>query len=295
MITVANALARCRFEGSDLALAVSGGADSVGLALLVHAAGVRATLHHVDHHLRGDSSRDAELVARLANDLGFSFVLHDVTVAPGGNLESRARAARRNVLPEGVLTGHTMDDLAETVLINLMRGAGIDGLAPMVNDPSKPLLALRRSEVLSIVTASRRDYIVDSTNSDTTLLRNRVRLETLPMLCEVAQRDLVPVLARQAQLMGEERRWLELVSQPDLAVALEDADCRELATWPVPRLRRWLRVTLSAPDAGDGVHPPSAAEIDRVIDVVRGETVATQIAGARRVSRHGQRLRISGS
>ena len=66
---------------------------------------------------------------------------------PGGaNFEARARAERRRALPAGALTGHTMDDLAETVLLNMMRGAGVDGLSPMVNDPTKPLRDLRRSE-----------------------------------------------------------------------------------------------------------------------------------------------------
>jgi len=76
-------------------------------------------------------------VQGLCAQLGVPFSVHDVTVEPGANFEARARAARRAALPVGVLTGHTMDDLAETVLLNMMRGAGLDGLSPMVGDPSK--------------------------------------------------------------------------------------------------------------------------------------------------------------
>ncbi len=293
MITVDEALARCRFPAGSVELAVSGGADSVAMALLARAANIAATVHHVDHHLRHESSEDARLVEQLAHDLGFHFVLHDVHVEKGANMESRARGARRSVLPARALTGHTMDDLAETVLINLMRGAGVDGLSPMVNEQTKPILSLRRSEVLEIVEKSERPFVVDSTNNDLTILRNRIRLETLPMLNEVARRDLVPVLGRQAELMGEERRWIEEICHDDSLISIDDIDCRDLARWATARLRRWLRIKLSGADHGDGVHPPSAAEVERVIAVVRGEVAATEIAGSRRVSRHDQHLRIT--
>jgi tRNA(Ile)-lysidine synthase len=287
-------LARCAFPapGTAVELAVSGGADSVALALLAVEHGLRARLHHVDHHLREDSGRDAELVATLAEDLGCAFVLHEVDVAPGGNLEARARAARRRVLPAGAMTGHSMDDLAETMLINLLRGAGLDGLSPMVGEPTKPLLALRRAELAALVRERGRPHASDATNLDTSLLRNLVRLETLPMLDAVARRDLVPVLARQAGLLADERAWLDELTAPDRTLALEAADCRELAGWPVARLRRWLRGHLRTEDAGDGAHPPSAGDIERALAVVRGEAVATELAGARRLARRGQRLRL---
>jgi tRNA(Ile)-lysidine synthase len=293
VFTIEEALGRCNFVDQQVDLAVSGGADSVALALLARAGGRSGTIHHVDHQLRPTSADDAQLVRRLARELGFEFRLHLVEIDSSANLEARARAARRTVLPDGVLTGHSMDDLAETVLINLLRGAGVDGLSPMVHDPSKPLIELRRSELLEIVIGAHREFVVDSTNSDTSLLRNRIRLETMPMLCELAQRDLVPVIARQAHLMGEERQWLNELVAPDLSRAIGDIDCRELGTWPLARLRRWLRTHLAGIDEGDGVHPPSAAELDRVVDVVMGRAVATEISGARRVSRHGQHLQIT--
>ncbi len=293
MIAIDAALARCNFVSSTVELAVSGGADSVAMALLARKAGLEATIHHVDHHLRRDSGDDAALVEQLARDLDFNYVRHDVHLEAGANVESRARAARRAVLSPLALTGHTMDDLAESVLINLLRGAGIDGLSPMVNESTKPILALRRSEAKEIVVDSQRPFVVDSTNADLNILRNRIRLETLPMLCDVARRDLTPVIARQAILIGDERRWLDEICADDVRRALDDIDCRELTTWPTARLRRWLRAKLSYPDRGDGEHPPSAAEVDRVIDVVRGASIATEIGGSRRVSRHGQHLKIT--
>ena len=101
-------------------------------------------MHHVDHHARAASDEDADYVGHVCANAGVAFVPHDVVVASGANFEARARARRRAVLPTGVLTGHTMDDLAETVLLNMLRGAGLDGLSPMVDGPTKPLRGLRR-------------------------------------------------------------------------------------------------------------------------------------------------------
>ncbi len=294
MSALSDVLAACVFPpaGTEVDLAVSGGADSVGLALLAVAAGLRPRLHHVHHHLRVDADDDEALVAALALDLGCAYVRHDVVLEAGGNVEARARSARRAVLPSRVLTGHTMDDLAETILINLLRGAGLDGLSPMVGDPTKPLLHVRRRDILAVVVEAGRPYAIDSTNDERRFVRNRIRHDVLPALDELADRDLVPILARQARLIRDEREWLDELGASDAARSLEDVDCRELRAWPTARLRRWLRVRLLSEDTGDGAHPPRAAEVERVMAVVRGDAVACEIAGARRVARRGQRLRI---
>ncbi|HUE60120.1 MAG TPA: ATP-binding protein, partial [Acidimicrobiales bacterium] len=126
MTPLASFLARCDFPpaGADVALAVSGGADSLALLVLASAAGLKATAWHVDHGLREGSDLEAERVAKVAAAYGAGFDGRTLTVTPGPDLEARARAARYSVLPAGVLTGHTMDDQAETVLLNLLRGAG---------------------------------------------------------------------------------------------------------------------------------------------------------------------------
>ena len=254
--------------------------------------GLVITVHHVDHHARPTSSADARHVASLCDELGVAFVCHDVTVEPGGNFEARARSARRASMPEGVLTGHTMDDLAETVLLNMMRGAGLDGLSPMVGDPSKPLVGIRRNELHLYVGSSGWTPLYDETNDDHQYRRNRVRHELIPVLCDIAQRDVVPLIARQASLIDDERRWLDQLSGDDADLILALADCRQLATWPTARLRRWLRVQLRHDDQGDGIHPPSADEVDRAVSVVRGEVVAAELSGGKRLSRSAQRLTL---
>lgn len=277
-----------------VALAVSGGPDSLGLLLLALEAELSITVHHVDHHARSKSGDDAESVRALCDELGVACVVHDVVVEPGSNFEARARAARRRVLPPASLTGHTMDDLAETVLLNMLRGAGVDGLSPMVNDPTKPLRALRRQELHDYVRDEGVTPVHDETNDDPAHRRNRVRHELIPLMNEVAERDVVPLLARQADVLFEDRAWLDLMGIDDVARDVSDVDCRELCRWPRARLRRWLRAKLFAIDEQNERHPPSAAEVDRALRVVVGEVVATELSGGRRLARRGQRLSLEG-
>lgn len=278
--------------GTSVDLAVSGGPDSVGLLLLALAAGLRVSVHHVNHHARAASGEDAEFVRALAARVGVPCVVHDVSVEAGGNFEARARAQRRRALPSDALTGHTMDDLAETVLLNMVRGAGVDGLTPMVGDPTKPLLGVRRATLHEFVRGEGVDAVHDETNDDDSFQRNRVRHQLVPLLSEVAQRDVVPILARQAAVLFADRLWLDELVAGDLSVNLSEIDCRELRAWPQARLRRWLRVKLAHVDELGERHPPSSAEIDRALDVVAGEVTATELTGGRRLARRGRRLSL---
>ncbi len=290
----ARLLQDCTFppSGSDVDLAVSGGADSLGLLLLALDADLVVSVHHVNHHARPASDEDAAFVWNVSGERGVTCVLYDVQVEPGANFEARARAERRRVLPTGVLTGHTMDDLAETVLLNMLRGAGLDGLSPMVDDPTKPLVKVRRRDLAEVVVGAKLEARHDETNDDLSFRRNRVRHQLLPLMCEIAERDVVPILARQADVIYEDRAWLSLVGGPDVALLLGDVDCRELRTWPLARRRHWLRAKLCFVDEFDEVHPPSAAELERAERVIAGDVVATELQGGRRLSRRTQRLAL---
>ena len=275
-------------------LAVSGGSDSLGLLLLALDAQLEVRVHHVDHHARPSSDEDARFVVALANSLDVPVTVYDVLVEPGANFEARARAERRRVLPNRCLTGHTMDDLAETVLLNMLRGAGVDGLSPMVNDPTKPLLGLRRATLADYVTGRGLQARVDESNDNLAFRRNRVRHQLVPLLNEVAERDVVPVLARQAEVLFEDRQWLSELLSDDLARGIEEVDCRELRDWPRARLVRWLRAKLARHDDLGESHPPSSAEVERVLRVISGEVVAVELEGGRRLSRRSQRLALEG-
>ena len=283
-ISPAEVLPRCTFPpaGSTVACAVSGGADSLALLLLAVAAGCRATAIHVDHGLRPGSEREAEVVRAAARWLGAEFRAERVTVPPGPNLEARARQARFRVLPEGVLTGHTADDPAETVLLTLLRGAGLGGLAGM-GPEGHPLLRVRRWETRALCRGSGLEWVEDPSNADPLHRRNRVRAELLPLLDAIAERDVVPVLARQAGVLREEAALLDA-----LAADVDPADARALAALPVALARRAVRRWL----AEGRSHPPDLATVERVLDVARGQARAAEVGEGRRVSRHQGRLRL---
>jgi tRNA(Ile)-lysidine synthase len=275
--------------------AVSGGADSLALLALAVHAGCRPTAVHVDHGLRPGSAAEAAAVRDAAARLGAGFRAAAVTVAPGPNLEARARAARYGALPAGALTGHTADDQAETVLLNLLRGAALDGLAGM--DPAtRPIRRLRRRETRALCAALGLTPVADPSNDDPAIRRNRVRHELLPLLDAIAERDVTPVIARQADLARADAALLDA-----LAAALDPTDARALAAAPPPlarrAVRRWLRDGGDAGPADGGPgdaerHPPEAAAVERVLGVARGEAVACQVAGGWRVARTAGRLRL---
>jgi tRNA(Ile)-lysidine synthase len=186
-----------------------------------------------------------------------------------------------------------MDDLAETVLLNMIRGAGIEGLSPMIEDSTKPLRALRRRDVHYFVALSGLEPRYDETNDLAIFRRNRVRHELLPVMNDVAERDVVPLLERQARVLHDDRAWLDELSRIDEALTLDVADCRELMKWPSARLTRWLRRQLSTLTTEGETYPPSYDEIARALLVVRGEVVACELRGGRRLSRRDQRLTLA--
>jgi tRNA(Ile)-lysidine synthase len=277
---LAELLGRCRFPpaGSRVDCAVSGGADSLALLALAKAAGLDVTAHHVDHELRPESYRDAAVVTAAAIELGAHVELHVVPVEPGSNLEARARAARYLVMPDGVLTGHTADDQAETVLLNLMRGAGIDGLAGMTPD-RHPILELRRSETRALCRELGFSPVDDPTNAELVFRRNRVRHELLPLLDAIAERDVAAVIARHASLLRDDAAVLE-----EMARAIDPTDAVAVAAAPVALARRAIRRWLTVE------HPPDAAAVERVLAVANKVFVACEVGGGRRVTRSHGRL-----
>ena len=281
---VSDLLSRCSFPvpGTNIDCAVSGGADSVALLVLACAANLHVTAWHVDHGLRENSHTEAELVAQLATQLGAQFESRTVSVEQGANTEARAREARHAALPSGVMTGHTADDQAETILINLLRGSGTRGLAGMQPTDQRPLLQLRRNETVALCNALGISVFNDPSNDDERFQRNRIRHEVLPLLESLAKRDLVPVLTRQADLLRDDDDLLN-----ELASALDPTDALALANAPIALSRRAIRTWLTNPLV------PDSATVERVLEVARGNTLACDIGLGRHVRRSQQRLRIT--
>jgi tRNA(Ile)-lysidine synthase len=284
----ATLLARCNFPqaGSRLHCAVSGGADSLAMMVLATEAGCEVVAIHVDHGIRTGSISEATVVRAAAERFGAQFVSESVHVSSGPNLEARARAARYSVLPDDVAIGHTADDQVETTLMNLMRGAGLDGLAS-ISPLRRPIIGLRRQETRSLCAALELTPVQDPSNADPAYTRNRVRNELLPLMNDIARRDIVPVVSRQVGAFREDAEHLQL-----LAGELDPTDAKALCAAPPSlakrALRKWLRMYTDAE-----LHPPGASAIERVMSVARGERRACEIEGGLRVSRSGQRLRIA--
>ncbi len=188
------------------------------------------------------------------------FERRTVAVAPGSNLEARARAARFGVLPDDVATGHTMDDQAETILVNLLRGAGADGLAGMAPGLRHPLLALRREETHRLCRAAGLSPVCDESNDDPAFVRNRVRHELLPLCADVAGRDPAPLFARQAGVLRDEVALLNTLATeavPDPADARRVAGHTEALGPPRPAQLAARRDSRAR--RRHGSHPPALA------------------------------------
>jgi len=280
---VVDTLTRCEFAPADTAItcAVSGGADSMALLVLAVASGCAVTAVHVDHGLRPNSADEADVVRDLAHQLGAMFEAKSVHIEPGSNLEARARDARYAVLPADVLTGHTADDQAETVLINLLRGAGLRGLSGMQPNSQHPILKLRRSETHELCAALKIKIVHDSSNDDLKFQRNRIRRDLIPLLDEISKRDVAALLARQADVLRDDAELLD-----QLASHLDPTDAVALTNAPIALARRAIRAWIATE------HPPDAKTVERVLSVARGEVTACDIGLNRQVRRSRQRLRI---
>ncbi|HEY3894527.1 MAG TPA: tRNA lysidine(34) synthetase TilS [Pseudonocardiaceae bacterium] len=221
-------------SGQDIAVACSGGADSLALAAAtVHYARRCGVVVHglvVDHQLQTGSARVADTAAAALQGLGCTVVrvLRATVDGPGG-LEAAARRARyaalREAAPPGalVLLGHTLDDQAETVLLGLGRGSGprsVAGMRELDRPWGRPLLGVRRSVTTAACTALELDPWADPHNADPRFRRVRLRTEVLPLLEDVLASGVAESLARTAAQLQEDLDVLDGQAGELLAVAL---------------------------------------------------------------------------
>jgi tRNA(Ile)-lysidine synthase len=265
-------------RGDGVLVAVSGGPDSVALLRLLVELREDLELHlevaHLQHGIRGaEGEGDAEFVAELAKKLDLPSHLKTIDVprikvkAGKGNLEALARAERyrffaqliRDRSLDKVATAHTQDDQAETVLMWFLRGSGmtgIGGMAPLqcMNFPwngapgditvVRPLLEVAKAEILEYLTRKSQPYRLDRTNQDTALLRNWVRLELLPSICQRLDGRLNERLGRQARLIREEDQLLDGLARQKLEELCAGGGLRRegLLAEPAAMQRRLLRL-----------------------------------------------------
>ncbi len=184
-------------------IALSGGADSVALALMMKEQGLRCHALHCNFHLRGaESDRDEQFVRDFCRQHDIPLeVKHFDTLASakehGASIEMEARKLRyawfaeraRQLDAVGICVAHHLDDQAETLLLNLIRGTGLRGLSAMHPDRTinglrilRPLLDITKEEILQYLSARSQEYVTDSTNLERDALRNKVRLDVIPLL-----------------------------------------------------------------------------------------------------------------
>lgn len=217
-------------DGFRVAAGVSGGADSVFLFYVLLALKRETDFDlrvvHVDHCIRGDeAARDADFVRRMCEENGvpFRLVRRDIPAiakARGLTLEEAGRIERRRALEEAademggglIALAHHMDDLAETVLFRAFRGTGIGGLSAMSARDGRyirPLLGIRRGEIEKALKTEGITWVTDSTNLERDAVRNRIRLDLIPMAEEAVNPSLVEHLASLASIAGETEDFIK--------------------------------------------------------------------------------------
>lgn len=219
-VKIAHTAERYKMDLARPLALVSGGPDSTALLRALVGLGARPVVLHVDHGLRGEESRaDAEFVRGLCEGLGLRCEVRELALDDGPGLQERARERRyelagelaREVGASTVATGHTADDVAETVLMNLARGTGLRGLAgipPVREGISRPLIEASRAEILEYLDAVGQGYRTDPTNALPKYSRNRVRNEVMPVLEELYPGAGTNV-SRSARLLREDLDALE--------------------------------------------------------------------------------------
>jgi tRNA(Ile)-lysidine synthase len=313
-------------RGESAVVAVSGGADSTALLLVLEELKRLGLLHvdltaaHLDHGLRGErGARDAEWVETWARALDYEVLTGRAELAGAAgrdNLEQAARRARYEFLAEAaracgarvVLAAHTLDDQAETVLLRLLRGSGAAGLAGMRPerplDPTggvilrRPLVGwARRAETVEYCRARGVEFRQDEMNEDEGFARVRLRRRVLPLL-ETFNPRAVEALARAADLLHEDSAALEALASGLLEEAAETTSPDEGAARPLrvdvlaralPALRRRALRLWLARGRGDlrRVGLQHVKAVERLLAGERGGRLAELPGGGRVERRRG--------
>lgn len=294
---------RVRWPAPPLTVAVSGGADSATLAALAAETGELRGCVHVHHGFPG-SDLLADAALEIAAKIGTPIDVVNVVVPDGPSPEAQAREARYQALNDAadpkasLLLGHTRNDQAETVLLNLIRGAGVSGLAgiPYHRPPNiyRPLLDITRTETREFATLAGLRFRDDPTNADPAIRRNLIRLEILPRLEEINP-NIVDTLARSAEHLQQDAAHLD-----SLAAILPVLTAQNTAEVPIGLLvglHPAIKMRLLKGQIGGLRDSPglTTAELRRIDEVIAGTSNAAELEGGIRFVREGPMLKASRS
>ncbi|NOR51915.1 MAG: tRNA lysidine(34) synthetase TilS [Gammaproteobacteria bacterium] len=267
---------------NQVVVALSGGVDSTVLLHLMQQLGQQHNLSlsaiHINHQLQAESDNWASRCAELCEQWHIPVRIEKVVVKKSGHgIESDAREARYRLfetqLQQGdiLLQGHHADDQAETVIMRLIRGSGVRGLAAIPAQRTlgkgrvvRPLLSLSRQQIVEYAEHHNLSWIEDPSNRDLTIERNLIRHEIMPRL-EAQRSGVKRALVRSAEQFLESAELLDQLAEMDLAgILLEplQLDCKQLSKLERGRCRNLLRYWITR----NGFLAPNSAVIDRIID-----------------------------
>jgi tRNA(Ile)-lysidine synthase len=311
--TVSRALRPLLFPGARLVLGLSGGLDSMVLLEVLRRVaaplGFSLACLHVNHNISPNARRWAAFCARCCKRHGIALALHEVDLAPyrAEGLEAAARRARYAVYAgqadaDFIVLAQHLDDQAETVLLQLLRGAGVKGGAamPLIRQQGRggkgagapailrPMLALTRGQIEAYARANKIKWVEDESNADTRYDRNFLRHRVLPVLGQAFPAYRV-TLARAARHLAEAGLVLDQLAEADAKRTvkgnrLELAVLRRLGLARAKNLLRWLlqRQGAIAPEADrlqEGLRQLFDAGDDAAVHVVLGTSELRRYAG----------------
>ena len=266
--------------GDHVVCAVSGGADSVallfGIYLLRENLGITLSAAHFNHKLRGEESdRDEQFVRSLCDRLEIPLSVSSGDIRPGKKgLEAAAREARYaflKSLPGKIATAHTANDNLETVLMHLVRGTGLKGLggiAPVNGQLIRPMLEITRSDVLAFLGEYNLSYVTDSSNGENVFLRNRLRMQVVPLL-EKENPNLAMMVTALAQRLRQDEGLLDT-----LAFSADASDVLLLQQLPPALRSRAIGRFLEK----NGVIEPEACHIEAVESLVFSQKPSARVS-----------------
>ena len=301
-------------ERGLLLIGLSGGADSVALTMMtasmIREGSVRAAAVHVNHGLRGaESDGDERFVRDLCKGLGIKCLVYRADLS-GRSDEAAAREARftcfrqafRETGADALMLAHNADDQAETFLMRLLRGSGGDGLQCMAEEQEtdgirilRPMLTLGREKIREALRADGINWREDSSNRNQEYLRNRIRMELIPRIEEIAP-GAVGRICGAAKLIRKDNEALQEAAREKLKTAAkaELLGTNELETAPEAVQSRMLRMWWRANGPELDEHELSSGQTEQLMTLLKSEKGKVNLPGGYHAVRSPGFLHLTG-
>ncbi|MEI6587651.1 MAG: tRNA lysidine(34) synthetase TilS [Candidatus Moraniibacteriota bacterium] len=294
-------------RGARIILGVSGGPDSTLLldafSKLQKKYALELSIAHVNYHLRGyDSERDERFVEKLAEKYGLSLDILDAQIKEKDKSEEKLRDVRYTFFEELrkenkfdlIAVAHNCDDQAETVLMRLIRGTGLNGLSAMQAINGKiirPLLEIPRKEIITYLKTNNLSYRIDKTNKQTIYLRNKIRNKLIPYLEKNYNPNLKQVLAKSAKTFGEDYTVIEELTKKAW-LENKTLSTKKILALPVAIQKRILQKALAQLRPAD-IHEnfTQSEEILKALKSTKNKNQIVKCAGLK-MTRYGDKITL---